>query len=82
MNETLFGWMTKSQLPLFAFTALPRKPSRLMHFIDAGPGSPNWARFKCGKCNHEIETHTATNADLRRGIPCPLCNMANEQPKP
>jgi len=54
---------------------IEKRPRRiLMHFIDAGPGEPNWARFECKKCLFQKETHTATNADLARGIPCPHCN--------
>ncbi len=65
---------------LFAFAVRHRKPRRvMMHFTDAGPGSPNWARFKCGKCGHEMETNTATDLDLRRGTPCPRCNEANDE---
>ena len=63
---------------LFAFAVRPRAKRRvLMHFTDAGPGHPNWARFKCAKCGHETETHTASDSDLRRGTPCPRCNEAN-----
>lgn len=63
---------------LFAFAVRPRAKRRvLMRFTDAGPGHPNWARFKCAKCGQEMETHTATDSDLRRGTPCPRCNEAN-----
>lgn len=62
--------------PFFGFAAKLRSPRRiLMQFIDAGPGEPNWAKFECRKCKYIVETFTATNADLRRGIPCPTCNQ-------
>lgn len=65
--------------PMFNFAVLPPKKRKvLMRFIDAGPGSPNWAKFQCRKCQHEMETHTATNADLRKGFPCPVCNEVGD----
>lgn len=48
---------------------------------DAGPGHPNWARFKCDRCGWEKETHTATDGNLRNGIPCPRCNRKRPRRK-
>ena len=65
----------EEQCLLFAVPFV-RKPRRvMMHFTDAGPGNPNCATFRCGKCGHETGwLHDVTNQELRQGRPCPVCN--------
>lgn len=57
---------------------------RRMHMIDAGPnqcvGPAHVAKYRC-KCGHESDWETAdTLAEIRRGVPCPVCNV--EPPNP
>ena len=62
---------------LLLVVPLIRQPRRvLMHHIDAGPGNPNGAVFRCGKCDHLTGwLFDVTNEELRRGRPCPVCNV-------
>jgi len=61
------------------FPDLPRsRPRRILgHVIDAGNsdfGERTWAKLQC-KNGHIFETHTnMTVTELKRGIPCPVCN--------
>lgn len=48
----------------------------MMRVVDAGPGHPNWARFRCA-CGHTVESHEVSEQELRRGRPCPKCNIVN-----
>lgn len=54
-----------------------KKPQKLMHVIDAGPGEGDWCNVEM-QCNHcklvteWFQVRTVTEA--KRGIPCPRCN--------
>jgi hypothetical protein len=53
------------------------KPRKLMHVIDAGPGydkGHDMAQFECNRCGHRSEWEQHKFADIKRGIPCPVCN--------
>lgn len=56
----------------------PRQPARkLMHFRDVGyiDGVGTAAVFGCHRCGHETDWTPATDTEVRRGIPCPNCNV-------
>lgn len=62
---------------LFSSATPPRrKPRVLMHFTDAGyvDGLGGAATFECRRCGHETDWLAATDTEIRRGIPCPVCN--------
>lgn len=76
------------QLDLFGKPA--RRPPRvMMHATDAGqaPGMmPGWRRptggyFVCGRCGHDAGwLFDMTFNEVRRGVPCPICNDATVAP--
>jgi hypothetical protein len=53
----------------------------IMHHIDAGHGSPNWAKFECQRCGHTEEDFQVSNAELWGGRPCPKCNGGDRNHK-
>jgi len=59
---------------LALFEKPPAKPRRvLMHVFDASPCG--YVRFACSKCHDETDwLFTDSEADAKRGIPCPKCN--------
>ena len=68
----------RTQPDLFFLAPKARRPRRvMMHHIDAGPGTGelNYGAFKCKKCGAVWESHIVTDTQLRRGIPCPVCNV-------
>lgn len=66
----------------------PRRTRRvLMHAADVGqaPGlMPGWrttkgGHFLCGQCGHDAGwCFDMTDTEIRRGIPCPVCNHQKE----
>lgn len=58
-----------------------RKPRKLMHVCDAGPGDEeeDLVRFRCARCDHETEWMLMKTAEAKRGIPCPACNAKGAQ---
>ena len=68
----------RKQPELFALPSKPRQPRRvMMHHMDAGPGPGTlaWGLFKCKKCGATWESHIVTDTQLRRVIPCLVCNV-------
>lgn len=69
--------MTKAQLSMLApLPPKPRKAARvLMQIIDCGqfPDGRTCGHFQCRKCQRD-EWLAASLTDLRRGLPCPVCN--------
>lgn len=64
------------------FGPVERKPRRVMlHARDSGifPDGKLAAEFACTKCHYDSGWIYATSPDIRRGIPCPLCNAAHIQ---
>ncbi len=60
---------------MFPGTKPPRaKPRVMMHMIDAGYAAGQIGHFMCAKCGHDSDWVSATDTELRRGIPCPVCN--------
>lgn len=59
-------------------TAKPPRAKRrvLMHVTDGGyvDGLGDAATFECRRCKHESGWVAASATDVRRGIPCPVCN--------
>lgn len=54
-----------------------------MHADDSGGndcvGKPYMGHFVCRTCGHEAGWKPATGAELRRGLPCPICNPESEK---
>ena len=69
---------------------LPRRPRRvLMAAVDIGqaPGMmPGWKTAKvsswvCGRCGHdEGWLFDMSDTEIRRRVPCPVCNAAGDRP--
>lgn len=55
-------------------------PRVLMHFVDVGhmDGAGDAARFVCRKCGHDAGWMPATLAEIRRGVPCPVCAPSHD----
>lgn len=53
-----------------------QRPRWRMHFLDVGyiDGIGDAAVFGCDRCGHETGWMAATDAEIRRGVPCPRCN--------
>lgn len=49
-----------------------------MHAVDAGsfPDGKDAAHFRCGICGHDTGWIYASRTEVRRGKPCPCCNVA------
>lgn len=58
------------------------KPRIIMHAADVGIGTYHWlVTFKCAKCGQESELMACdTRTDVKRGMPCPKCNLARIPP--
>ena len=55
----------------------PRRDRRvMMHVIDAGQGM---AEFECKKCGTVAGWVKASPEEIRRGIPCEICNAEEPQ---
>lgn len=70
------------QQRLFDLPKPPRaKPRKLMHVIDAGPGidDADMVEMKCRRCGHVDDWKLRTRAEVRAGVPCPICNPATEE---
>ncbi len=67
---------------LFTNQELPRSPRiRRMHVIDAGTDKAH-VHMVCVHCGHDDGFnyyHGKTLTELKRGLPCPKCNMAEPQ---
>lgn len=64
---------------LFPGSKPPRAAPRvLMHFHDVGlrEDGEQIALFACTRCGHESNWIPATDTEVRRGIPCPICNAS------
>lgn len=57
----------------------PRPPRRarrvLMHFDDVGVALGQIATFTCRKCGYDSGWLVSTDTEVRRGKPCPRCNV-------
>jgi len=60
----------------------PRALIKRAHVCDAGEGQdgfPYGAMFKCARCMWESDWICFDNtAEIRRGLPCPTCNLTEE----
>jgi DNA-directed RNA polymerase subunit RPC12/RpoP len=70
------------QTALFPPEIAPSKPRKkrewMMHMIDAGSldNNRNIAQFRCARCGHESDWMEGTVTEIKRGVPCPVCNRA------
>lgn len=70
---------------MFAALKPPRAAPRvLMHHDDVGIGTYGYvATFVCRKCGARSELmHCDNETDVKRGMPCPVCNRTTEASKP
>jgi hypothetical protein len=66
--------MTARTPALFPAPGKPRaKPRRLLRYVDAGEVG---FLLVCPRCGHDAGWCRITDAEYRRGVPCPACNVA------
>lgn len=81
------GWngneATRTERTTEMFEKLPRaRPRVMMHWDDAGhDGNGPIGNFRCAHCGHRAGWLRATESEMRRGVPCPVCN-AEPQSEP